>query len=114
MEMIRPNTNGMDILSVVMQPHLVITNLSRLGDRLDFFLVRCSNCNPHFINRDCYKNALVFGQSDWIGSTDIEVPPTMCLREDYNSFIDRYVTEKYLEPTATEIMQRNKTSIGGL
>ena len=67
MELIRPNTNGMGILSVIMQPHLVITNLSRHGDRLDYFLVRCSNCNPHFINRDCYKNALVFGQSDWIG-----------------------------------------------
>ena len=67
MELIRPNTNGMGILSVIMQPHLVITNLSRHGDRLDYFLVRCSNCNPHFINRDCYKNAIVYGESDWIG-----------------------------------------------
>lgn len=72
MEMIRPNTNGMDIHSVIMQPHLVITNLSRLGDRLDFFLVRCSNCNPHFINKDCYKNAIVYGESDWIGDRTFE------------------------------------------
>ena len=74
MEMIRPETNGMDILSVIMQPHLVITNLSRHGDRLDYFLVRCSNCNPHFYSRDCYKNAIVYGQSDWIGpATTIDI-----------------------------------------
>lgn len=80
MEMIRPNTNGMDIHSVIMQPHLVITNLSRLGDRLDFFLVRCSNRNPHFINKDCYKNAIVWGESDWVGER-IDYTP------DYNDWI---------------------------
>lgn len=58
----------MNIFSIVNQPHLVITNVSRHGNRLDYFIVRCSNCKTHFINKDCYKNAIVFGQSDWIGT----------------------------------------------
>lgn len=112
---INPTLNGMDLDDVLSQPRLVVTNLSRYGERLDYFLVRYSRCNPHFYSRDCYKGAIVYGESDYIGNTiDIEVPSTMCLREDYNSFMDRYVTVKYLEPTATEIMQRNKTNIGGL
>lgn len=67
MDLIRPNTNGMSPALIITQPHLVITNLSRQGKRMDNFMVRCSQTNPHFYSRDCYKNALVFGRSDWIG-----------------------------------------------
>lgn len=105
----------MDLDVVLSLPRLVVTNLNRYGERLDYFLVRCSRCNPHFYSRDCYKGAIVYGESDYIGNTiDIEAPSVIHIREDYNSFIGLYVTEKYLEPTATEIMQRNKTNIGGL
>ena len=67
MERIRPVLNGMNLADVLNQPHLVVTNLSRYGERLDYYLVRCSRCNPHFINRDCFKDAIVYGESDYIG-----------------------------------------------
>lgn len=67
MELIKPDTNGMSPALVATQSHLVITDLTRYGTRLDKFMVRCSQTNPHFYNRNCYKNALVFGRSDWIG-----------------------------------------------
>lgn len=78
MDLIRPNTNGFSQAYIITQPRLVITNLSRHGKRLDSFIVRGSRCNPHFINRDCYKNAIVYGDSDWIGDNNeytFTVPP---------------------------------------
>ena len=48
-------------------PHMCISNLSREGNRLSQWSVRTSETRTHFINRDCYKNALVYGESDWIG-----------------------------------------------
>lgn len=57
----------MDLERVLSLPRLVVTNLSRHGERLDYFLVRCSSCNPHFYNRDCFKDAIVYGESDYIG-----------------------------------------------
>lgn len=58
--------------------YMCISNLSRYGSRLSQWSVRTSNTNPHFLNRDCYKNALVYGESDWIGDSDVDyfiVPP---------------------------------------
>ena len=49
--------------------YMCISNLSRYGNRLSQWSVRTSEVNPHFINRDCYKNALVYGESDWIGDS---------------------------------------------
>lgn len=58
----------MDLEQIILQPKLVVTNLNREGERIDAFVVRYSSIRPHFINRDCYKNAIVFGESDWICS----------------------------------------------
>ena len=66
-EHIKPTLNGMNLDVVLSLPKLVVTNISRQGERLDYFLVRCSMVNPHFYNRDCYKNAIVYGESDYIG-----------------------------------------------
>jgi hypothetical protein len=58
--------------------YMCISNLSRYGNRLSQWSVRTSEVNPHFINRDCYKNALVYGESDWIGDSNeytFTVPP---------------------------------------
>lgn len=60
----------MDLEQIILQPKLVVTNLNREGERIDAFVVRYSSIRPHFINRDCYKNALVYGKSDWIGGSD--------------------------------------------
>lgn len=57
---------------------MCISNLSRYGNRLSQWSVRTSDANPHFINRDCYKNAIVYGDSDWIGDNNeytFTVPP---------------------------------------
>lgn len=64
---LRPMINGMDLERIILQPKLVVTNLNREGERIDAFVVRYSSIRPHFINRDCYKNALVYGQSNWVG-----------------------------------------------
>lgn len=53
----------------VHNPHMCISDLSRYGNRLSQWSVRTSNTNPHFLNRDCYKNAIVYGESDWIGNS---------------------------------------------
>ena len=72
---------GIPLYSVnVHNRYMCISNLSRYGSRLSQWSVRTSEVNPHFINRDCYKNALVYGKSDWIGDSLIArctftVPP---------------------------------------
>ena len=59
---------GIPLCSVrVHNRYMCISNLSRYGNRLSQWSVRTSEVNPHFINRDCYKNAIVYGESDWIG-----------------------------------------------
>lgn len=63
------NKFGIPLYSVnVFSRYMCISNLSRQGNRLSQWSVRTSEVNPHFINRDCYKNALVYGKSDWICS----------------------------------------------
>lgn len=52
--------------------YMCISNISRYGNRLSQWSVRTSNVSPHFINRDCYNNALVYGESDWIGDSLIQ------------------------------------------
>ena len=47
--------------------YFCITNLSREGKRLDKYVVRTSNIYPHFFRRDCFNNAIVYGDSDFIG-----------------------------------------------
>lgn len=70
---------GIPLRSVnVHNRYMCISNISRYGSRLSQWSVRTSECNPHFINRDCYKNALVYGESDWIGDSNeyaFTVPP---------------------------------------
>lgn len=70
---------GIPLYSVrVHNRYMCISNLSRYGSRLSQWSVRTSEVNPHFINRDCYKNALVYGKSDWIGDSNeytFTVPP---------------------------------------
>jgi hypothetical protein len=64
---IKPTLNGMYLENVLSLPKLVVTNISRHGERLDYFLVRCSTIYPHFYSKDCYKNAIVYGESDYVG-----------------------------------------------
>ena len=52
--------------------HFCITNLSRDGNRLDKYVVRTSNIYPHFFRRDCFKYAVVYGDSDFIGNHTFE------------------------------------------
>lgn len=47
--------------------HFCITNISRDGKRLDQYVVRTSNIYPHFYSRDCFNDAVVYGDSDFIG-----------------------------------------------
>lgn len=47
--------------------YFCITNLSRDGNKLDKYVVRTSNIHPHFFSRDCFNNAIVYGDSDFIG-----------------------------------------------
>ena len=47
--------------------HFCITNLSRDGNKLDKYVVRTSAIYPHFFRRDCFNNAIVYGDSDFIG-----------------------------------------------
>lgn len=100
MERIRPVLNGMNLDDVLSQPHLVVTNLSRYGERLDYYLVRCSRCNPHFINRDCFKDAIVYGESDYIGPFG-----------GATELVNAYSYYNWDRVTATEIVQRFKESL---
>jgi hypothetical protein len=106
MERIRPVLNGMDLDDVLSQPHLVVTNLSRNGERLDYYLVRCSRCHPHFYNRDCYKDAIVYGESDYIGP--LEDLSTAAITTMMRHQIWRDVL------TATEVLSLDKVKIGEL
>ena len=136
-KLIKPVLNGMDLDDVLSQPHLVVTNLSRNGERLDYYLVRCSRCQPHFYNRDCYKSAIVYGESDWIGpledlSTaaittmmrrqideeffrpvqvidfDRQTPLDFCININEDMYNWRDAT------TATEVLSQDKVKIGEL
>lgn len=100
MEHIRPVLNGMDLDDVLSQPHLAVTNLSRRGERLDHFLVRCSRCNPHFYSRDSFKDAIVYGESDYVGpfGTSTEL-------------VNAYSYYNWDRITATEIVQRFRESL---
>lgn len=52
--------------------HFCITNISREGNKLDKYVVRTSNIYPHFFSRDCFNNAIVYGDSDFIGNHTFE------------------------------------------
>ena len=47
--------------------HFCITNLSRDGKRVGKYVVRTSAIHPHFFRRDCFNDAIVYGDSDFIG-----------------------------------------------
>ena len=47
--------------------YFCITNIARDGKKLDKYVVRTSNIYPHFFRRDCFNNAMVYGDSDFIG-----------------------------------------------
>ena len=49
-------------------PKLVITNLTRSGSRLDYFVIRHSAIRPHFYSPKCFEDAIVYGTSDWIST----------------------------------------------
>ena len=55
--------------------HFCITNLSRDGKKLDKYTVRTSYIHPHFYRRDCFNDAMVYGDSDFIG--DVYTVDTM-------------------------------------
>lgn len=52
--------------------HFCITNLSREGKKLDKYVVRTSDVHPHFYRRDCFNDAMVYGDSDFIGDDTFE------------------------------------------
>lgn len=135
---IKPTLNGMDFDDVLSQPHLVVTNLSRKGERLDYYLVRCSRCNTHFYSRDCYKGALVYGESDWIGPLEdmsMSAITTMMRRQMDEEFfrpvpVIRFDGQTPIDfcmnineegqynwrdaSTATEVLSQDKVKIGEL
>ena len=47
--------------------YFCITNISREGKKLDKYVVRTSNIYPHFFRGDCFNDAMVYGDSDFIG-----------------------------------------------
>lgn len=47
--------------------HFCITNIARDGTKLDKYTVRTSAIHPHFYSRDCLNDAMVYGDSDFIG-----------------------------------------------
>lgn len=47
--------------------YFCITNIARDGKKLDKYVVRTSNIYPHFFRRDCFNDAIVYGDSDFIG-----------------------------------------------
>lgn len=126
----------MDLDDVLSQPHLVVTNLSRNGERLDYYLVRCSRCHPHFYSRDCYKGAIVYGESDYIGPLEdlsMAAITTMMRRQIDRDFfrpapvIDFDMLRDFCmnineedqynwrgATTATEILSQDKVKIGEL
>ena len=55
--------------------HFCITNISREGKKLDKYAVRTSDIHPHFYSRDCLNDAMVYGESDFIG--DVYTVDTM-------------------------------------
>ena len=52
--------------------HFCITNISRDGKKLDKYAVRTSDIHPHFYSRDCLNDAMVYGDSDFIGDDVFE------------------------------------------
>jgi hypothetical protein len=109
-------------------PHMCISNLSREGNRLSQWSVRTSEIHPHFINRDCYKSALVFGESDWIGPLEATpwidesfFRPVQVINFDGQTPIDfcMNINEEGLynwrdASTAVEVVPRDKVKIGEL
>lgn len=53
--------------------HFCITNISRDGKKLDKYAVRTSDIHPHFYSRDCLNDAMVYGDSDFIGDYIIDM-----------------------------------------
>ena len=118
----------MDLEIVLSLPKLVVTNISRHGERLDYFLVRCSSCNPHFYNRDCFKDAIVYGESDYIGPLETTpwideefFRPVQVINFDGQTPIDfcMNINEEPLynwrdASTVIEIVPRDKVKIGEL
>lgn len=49
-------------------PRFVVTNLTRNGSRLDYFVIRHSTARPHFYSPKCFEGAIVYGTSDWIST----------------------------------------------
>lgn len=52
--------------------HFCITNISRDGKKLDKYAVRTSDIHPHFYSRDCLNDAMVYGDSEFIGDYTVD------------------------------------------
>lgn len=53
--------------------HFCITNISRDGKKLDRYVVRTSDIHPHFYRRDCFNDAMAYGDSDFIGDYTVDM-----------------------------------------
>lgn len=62
----KANLNGTPLEWAVYKPRLVVSNISRGGERLTEFVARGSTSRPHFYTREAFKDALVYGESDYI------------------------------------------------
>lgn len=89
--------------------YFCITNIARDGKKLDKYVVRTSNIYPHFFSRDCFNDAVVYGDSDFIGNhpfeninwlnmtSDVCIPPVRIIDWGITATEHMKIREEYLK-----------------
>lgn len=89
--------------------YFCITNIARDGKKLDKYVVRTSNIYPHFFSRDCFNDAVVYGDSDFIGNhtfeninwlnmtSDVCIPPVQITDWNMTATEHMKIREEYLK-----------------